>query len=164
MAETLSLLDYVKSRDKDSDEEDTVVTPSLPTQPASQDGAGSMSLSEYTAKRDGDTTTTMFPEVEEEEVDEDPTQIDFATFGIPNPAESPEPEVVPYDPSFRSGADRLAEAKEYSGYILVKDESGEDVGKLISEATDEEVAAFGKVIAKDTIGRNDVSIENCSFK
>ena len=50
MAETLSLLDYVKSRDKDSDEEDTVVTPSLPTQPASQDGAGSMSLSEYTAK------------------------------------------------------------------------------------------------------------------
>ena len=64
MAETLSLLDYVKSRDKDIDEEDTVVTPSLPTQPASQDGAGSMSLSEYTAKRDGDTTATMFPEVE----------------------------------------------------------------------------------------------------
>ena len=134
MADTLSLLDYVKSRDKDSDEEDTVVTPSLSTQPASQDGAGSMSLSDYASKRDGDTTATMFPEVEEE-VDEDPTQIDMATFGIPSADEDPVPEVVPYDPSFRSGADRLAEAKEYSGYILVKDESGEDVGKLISEAT-----------------------------
>jgi hypothetical protein len=148
MADTLSLLDYVKSRDKDSDEEDTVVTPSLPTQPASQDGAGSMSLSDYASKRDGDTTATMFPEVEEE-VDEDPTQIDMATFGIPSADEDPVPEVEPYDPSFRSGADRLAEAKEYSGYILVKDESGEDVGKLISEATDEEIAAFGKVLAKD---------------
>jgi hypothetical protein len=75
-----------------------------------------MSLSDYASKRDSSATATMFPEVEEE-VDEDPTQIDFATFGIPNPAESPEPEVVPYDPSFRSGADRLAEAKEYSGYV-----------------------------------------------
>ena len=124
MAETLSLLDYVKSRDKDSDEEDTVVTPSLPTQPASQDGAGSMSLSEYTSKRDGDTTATMFPEVEEE-VDED-LAITMAT--------APEG-FVPVTPVERQT--RLEQAKEESEetldwYDSLEDQDKEDVEKTLT--------------------------------
>ena len=124
MADTLSLLDYVKSRDKDSDEEDTVVTPSLPTQPASQDGAGSMSLSEYTSKRDGDTTTAMFPEVEEE-VDED-LAITMAT--------APEG-FVPVTPVERQT--RLEQAKEESEetldwYDSLEDQDKEDVEKTLT--------------------------------
>ena len=124
MAETLSLLDYVKSRDKDTDEEDTVVTPSLPTQPASQDGAGSMSLSDYTSKRDGDTTATMFPEVEEV-VDED-LAITMAT--------APEG-FVPVTPVERQT--RLEQAKEESEetlnwYDSLEDQDKEDVEKTLT--------------------------------
>jgi len=124
MADTLSLLDYVKSRDKDSDEEDTVVTPSLPTQPASQDGAGSMSLSDYASKRDSSSITTMFPEVEEE-VDED-LVISMAT--------APEG-FVPVTPVERQT--RLEQAKEESEetldwYDSLEDQDKEDVEKTLT--------------------------------
>ena len=123
MADTLSLLDYAKSRDKDSDEEDTVVTPSLSTQPAPQDGVGSLSLSNYASKRDSG-TKSMFPEVQES-IDED-LAISMATA----PAG-----FVPVTPVERQT--RLEEAKEESQETLdwydnLNKQDKEDVGKYLT--------------------------------
>lgn len=142
MAEALSLDDYTKfrdsnyakSRDKEDDEEDTVVTPSLPTKPSRQRDVGAVSLSVYTAQRDGTKASDVL-------VVEDAEEPDWLT-------------PVAYDSS---------EVEEQPDYEYVEDRRYEKVAEEVKDFEDyvsglkeEERIAFDADMRKDMLAGADM--------